>query len=614
MTFEAWYTVGTIVLVIAALMTNRVSVDVAMFGGLTLLLIGNLVFGGILPLESGIRGFAHPALIMIGALFVIAAGLQETGGMEIIARRLLGRPRSVTGAQFRLMTPVALMSACMNNTPIVAMYLPIVNDWARKIRVSPSKLYMPLSFAAILGGKITLIGTASNIVVMGLYVQYLRDPSQSAWLADLVSSPSAQKQFWGVAALGIPTSIAGLAVIMVFGRWLLPERRSVRENVIDSRQYVVEMVVQPDSPIVGQSIEQAGLRHLPGLYLSKLERGGKVIPAVSPMERIEAGDRLGFAGILESVVDLRKIRGLLPDTDQVEKVAVNRGLRALVEAVVAHNSPLVGRTVRESRFRTKYNAAIIAVHRNGEQINAKVGDIVLRPGDTLLLETHSGFVSAFRNSDDFYLVSEVEGARPIRHERAGLALAILGLLIAMLTLTPVPPMISALICAGLMVGTRCLTGTIARSSINWQVLIVIGAALGMGAALRETKAAEQIAHEILSLCAGFGPRGMLAVLFVLTVIFAQLITSYGTAVLMFPITMVTAQDLGLSPEPFVFSLMIAAGSTYLSPISYQTNLMVYNLGGYRFADYARLGLPITIVLTIICALLAPIVFPFHPGS
>lgn len=613
---EAWFTVATIGLVIAALATDRIGADTAMVGGLTLLMFGDVFMPGtVLPPEVGIAGFAHPSIVIIGGLFVVAAGLQETGGIEIVARRLLGRPRTIAGAQFRMMVPVSVMSGFMNNTPIVAMYLPIISDWARKLRISPSKLYMPLSFAAIMGGKLTLIGTASNIVIMGLFVGYVTDASGATaeWLAAVGGGElSPRTTFWGVAVLGVPTTFVGIIVVIGLSRWLLPERRPSSQDILDARQYQVEMVVADDAPIVGQSIEQAGLRHLPGLFLTKIERGDRTLPAVPPEERLRAGDRLWFAGILESVVDLRKVRGLLPATNQVKKLSAARSARTLVEAVVAHDSPLVGRSVRASQFRTRYNAAIIAVHRRGGQVEAKVGDIVLRSGDTILLETHSGWVNAFRNGHDFYLVSQVEGSRPVRHERAWIALGILLVVIFMLTATSVSPAITALVGAGLMVLTRCVTGTEARNSVNWQVLLVIGAALGMGAALTESGAADVIAWKMLDIFDGAGPGTMLLVLFLVASTFSQLITAAGSAVLMFPITMVAARDLGVSPVPFVFTLMVAAGSTYLSPVAYQTNLMVYAPGGYRFFDYARLGIPLTISMAIVCALVAPLVFPFLP--
>ncbi|MCH7798222.1 MAG: SLC13 family permease [Planctomycetes bacterium] len=620
---EAWFTVGTITLVILALISNRISVDVAMIGGLTLLMVGDFFFGYLRDqyvfsdFSRAISGFAHPALLMIASLFVVAAGLQETGGMEAVAQKLLGRPRSVAMAQVRLMAPVALMSGFMNNTPIVAMYLPIVNNWARKLRLSPSKLFMPLSFGAILGGKLTLIGSASNIVVMGLYLSYWRVPANTSWIEQLgVREMSETMQFWGIAAIGIPCTVAGLVLIVIASKWLLPERRPADAIGIDARRYQVEMLVKDDSPIVGKSIEEAGLRHLPGLYLVQIERDGTVLPAVSPDEKLKANDRLAFVGILESVVDLRKIRGLDPATDQVLKVAAAQPLRTLVEAVVSRNSPLVGQTVRTSRFRTIYNAAIIAVYRDGQSIHSKIGDITLQPGDTLLLDTHTGFVSAYRNSTDFYLVSTVEGSRPIRYERAWLSLAILGALVFMLTVVPIQPVAAAMLCAMAMVVTRCVSGTVARGAVNWQVLIVIASALGMGSALEDSGAAAAITVALRALCDGAGiashPHAMLLVMFLLAAGFSQLITNNGAAVLMFPIVMATAKQLEVNPEPFVLSLMVAAGSSFMSPVAYQTNLMVYGPGGYRFMDYVRLGLPLTLLVAILSTFFAPLFFPFHP--
>ncbi len=620
---EAWFTVGTIVLVMLALVSNRMSVDVAMIGGLTILMAGDFLGGYFgdrhiwTAFDRSISGFAHPALLMIAALFVVAAGLQETGGMAAVAQRILGRPKSVPGAQLRLMVPVALMSGFMNNTPIVAMYLPIVSDWARKLRISPSKLFMPLSFGAILGGKLTLIGTASNIVVMALYLNYWTVGDNIAWLTQLgVTQFSENAQFWGIAVIGIPTTVAGVAMIAIASKWLLPERRPAATVQLDARRYQVQMLVKAESPVVGKSIEEAGLRHLPGLYLSHIERAGNVLPAVSPDQVLSAGDRLAFVGILESVVDLRKIRGLVPATDQVEKVSAARPMRTLVEAVVSRNSPLVGRTVRISRFRTVYNAAIIAVYRDAESIHAKIGDIVLEPGDTLLLDTHAGFVSAYRNSTDFYLVSTVEGSRPVRYERAWLSLAILGALVLMLTVVPIQPVVAAMLCAMVMIGTRCVTGTIARSAVNWQVLIVIASALGMGRALEDSGAAAAISDVLFMFCETVGiashPHAMLLVMFLLAAGFSQLITNNGAAVLVFPIVMATARQLNVNPEPFVLTLMVAAGSSFLSPVAYQTNLMVYGPGGYKFIDFVRLGAPLTLLIAVLSTFFAPLFFPFHP--
>lgn len=597
---QAWFSIAVVAAIVLVLALDLAAVEVAMLAGLAA-----LVLGGAVDLEPALSGFAHPAVLMIAALFVVAAGLTATGVTQHLAQGMLGRPLGVAAAQLRLMGQVALLSAFLNNTPIVAMYLPIVYDWARKIRISPSKLYMPLSFAAILGGRLTLIGSSSNLVIMGLFVAWTASNPGAAQL-------SAAERFWGPALLGLPAAAGGLLYIVIASRWLLPERKTAIQDQLDSRRYTVEMEVRPDSTIVGKSIETAGLRHLPGLYLAQIVRGEQSIPAPSPDWIIQAGDVLSFAGILESVVDLRKIRGLVPATDQVAKVSSEEHERLLVEAVVSHNSPLVGRTVRAARFRTTYNAAIIAVHRNGEQIHAKVGDIKLRAGDTLLLETHRGFVSGYRNSDDFYLVSDVPGSTPLRHERGRTAFAIFAMLVVALTFSEIPPALAALVAALAMVVTRCVTAGVARASVSVQVLAVIAAALGIGEALNQTGAAAAVSEFLLSGAAtvGFGPQGMLFLIVILTAGFAQVLTNNGAAALMFPIAMATAAELGVRPEPFVFTLILGAGTSFMTPIGYQTNLMVYGPGGYKFMDFVRMGTPLTVLIAILAALLAPLAFPF----
>jgi len=609
MSWEAWFTIGTIVLVMGALVTNRISVDVAMVGGLTLLMLM-----GIIEPTLAVSGFAHPAVIIIGAMFVIAAGLEETGGMDMLAHRLLGRPKSVSGAQVRLMAPVSAMSAVMNTTPIVAAYLPILSDWARRLRISPSKLYLPLSYGAIFGGMCTMIGTSSNITVNELFLTYLEDNSEYAARFGVTADGQLHQQFWWMSVVGVPAAILATAALILLSRWLLPARKPAIDIVSDERKYSVEMMVQPNSPIVGKTIEEAGLRHLPGLYLTEIERGRERLTAVSPETRVEANDLLHFVGIVESVVDLRKIRGLTPATDQVDKVGVPRQARQTVEAVIAHHSPLVGQTVRETQFRTRYGAAIIAVARKGHRVQKKIGDIRLQPGDTLLLVTHPGFISAHRNSNDFYLISQVAEARELRHERAWLALAILGLLVAMLAAAPFHPIVPAFFCAMLMIGTRCVTGTVARKSIRWQVLAVIGAAIGIGRAMQQTGAAEAIAHSVMDACGDFHPQVILFILFMMTSVFAQFITNNGAAVLMFPIAMIGVQDLGLNPEPFALVLLIAAGCNLMTPIAYQTNLMVYSPGGYRFTDFMRVGIPLTILIGLVASIVAPIFYPLYPEA
>ncbi len=603
MPLDGWITLGIVGLVLATLIVTRRAADMVLLAGLTLALVVPVPDGaagsgwkvGVIDPADAFIGLANPGVIAIGALFVVVAGLRQTGGVEWITRRLLGRPRHPLTARLRMVGPVAVLSAFLNNTPVVAMMIPAVSDWARKLSISPSRLLMPLSFAAILGGLCTLIGTSTNLVVNGLLIQSF--------------GPEAGLSMFEIGYIGLPVAVVGLGYLLVAGA-LLPERRpAIRALLDDPRQYTVEMLVEAGSPLVGRTIEQAGLRHLPGMYLVEIDRGGTLLAAVGPETELHAGDRLVFVGVVESVKDLQKIRGLVPATDQVFKLDRPRHERCLVEAVVSNTCPLLGKTIRAGRFRTVYDAAVIAVARNGVRVAGKVGDITLKPGDTLLLETHPNFVERMANRRDFFLVSEVADSAPLRHHRAMTALLILVAMVAAVAGGLLEMMTAALLAAGLMLASRCLTGADARRAIDWSVLLVIAAAFGLGRALETSGAAEAIAAALLA-AAGDRPWVLLALVYLATALFTELITNNAAAVLLFPIALAGAADLGVDPMPFAIVIMVAASASFLSPLGYQTNLMVYGPGGYRFTDYPRFGLPLAAIVAAITLLLVPRIWPF----
>ena len=499
-----------------------------------------------------------------------------------------------------MMVPVSLLSGVMNNTPIVAICIPIVREWSRRLKISPSHLFMPLSFAAILGGKLTLIGTASNIIVMEEWVSW----SEASGLA----GPSPLMQFLGVAAIGLPCLIVGIAFILIAAPKLLPIRKPNTQEQPNAREYQVNFVVKKGSSVIGQTIENAGLRNLPGLFLSGVERGNIQLPAVDPSFMLNEDDRLVFVGLLDSVLDLRQIRGLEPDDTQTKKLDVTDTTRTLAEAVVSTNSDIVGKTVRQSQFRARYNAVILAVHRQGQQIAAKIGDITLKPGDTLLLETHVNFRSTWRRSDEFFLISDVPGGDPTRNQRAPIALLIVAVLIAMLIWAPIDRVTVVWGCALAMVVTRCATGTEAREGLDWRVLLVIAGAIGIGKALVNTGLAADAGGGLAMIGGELGVPAMLFVVFMASAILSQFITNYAAAALLFPVGMTIAATMGIDATAIVFVLMLGVGCSFISPIGYQTNLMVYGPGGYRFLDYARLGVPLTILLGVVSAVLAPMVY------
>lgn len=589
MSFDALFSIAIMLFCFATLMLSRISPDIIMSAGLSLL----LVFGILTPQEA-LAGFANEGMLTVAVLYIVVSGLTETGAVGWIVQSLLGRPRSIAHAQLRLMMPVTILSAFLNNTPVVAVFIPAAKDWAKRHRLTLSKLMIPLSYASIAGGTCTLIGTSTNLVVNGLIQEQ-----------DNYTGLSMFELLW----IGAPIVSVVLLFLLVFSRWLLPERVPALDRYEDVRQYTVEMKVDQNSPLAGMSIEQAGLRQLPGLFLIEIERSGQLIPAVSPHEILYSNDRLVFAGIIDSVVDLQKMRGLSPATGQIFKLDGERQDRCFVEAVVSNSCPGVGKTVREAKFRSRYNAVIIALARNGERLNQKIGDIILRPGDTLLLESRASFVQQQHNSRDFFLISEIGDSHPLNHDRAITAIVIVLSMILTVSFGWLSMLKASLLAAGMMIITRCIDGRIARLAPDWQVLVVIATAFGIGTAIHKTGAAIAIAEILISLANGT-PWLTLAMVFLLTAGFTAMATNNVAAVLMFPIALEAANTLQVSVMPFAITIMVAASASFATPIGYQTNLMVFNAGGYRSIDFFRIGFPLTVLVGIVTLAITPLVWKF----
>ncbi|MBW3566601.1 MAG: SLC13 family permease, partial [Proteobacteria bacterium] len=446
--------------------------------------------------------------------------------------------------------------------------------------------------AAILGGTCTLIGTSTNLVVNGM----------------LLEETGNGFGFFELAWLGVPSSVIGITYVLIASQWLLPARVPVMERLRDPREYTVEMLVEQASPLEGKTIEDAGLRQLPGLFLVEIDRDGTVIPAVGPRERLRGNDRLVFAGVTESIADLQKIKGLVPATNQVFKLSSERSERMLIEAVVSGTAGFVGKTIKESRFRNLYDSVVIAVARNGQRIDRKIGDIRMRPGDTLLLESDREFAGRHANNRDFLLLKPLESSPTYRHDRGWIAWLILLGVVVTATFGILDTLTAALAGAGAMVVTRCCTGAEARRSIDIEVLIVIACAFALGEALDRSGAAGALAGSILALT-GDHPFAVLAVIYFTTVLMTEMITNNAAAVLMFPLAYAVANSLDLNFMPFAIAITFAASASFATPIGYQTNLMVYGPGGYRFTDYIRFGLPLNILLGVTALFIIPQVWP-----
>lgn len=589
MSWEAILTLLVLFGCFSLLATNRYAPDFVLIGGVVVLLSA-----GVINPSEALAGLANPGMVTVALLYVVVSGLQETGGINWLVENLLGRPKNLAQAQMKVMLPVAGLSAFLNNTPVVAMFIPALQDWTRRYQLSPSKLMLPMSYAAIAGGVCTLIGTSTNLVVNGLLMTETDLPPLG---------------MFDITWLGLPVAITVIVFTSVFSRCCLPERKPALSTLTNVREYTIEMKVTSASPFIGKTIEDAGLRQLPSLYLIEIERDGDILPAVSSHERLHVNDRLVFTGVIDSVVDLQKIRGLELATDQVFKIDAPQQDRHLVEAVVSNTSPLVGKTIREGRFRTIYNAAVIAVARNGERINRKIGDITLHAGDTLLLESDHDFLAQQCYSRDFFLVSYVGDAPKLSHQRTPLALIVLIGMVLSVALGLLSMLKAAFLAAAGMLLLRCTHERAVRRAIDWQVLLVIAASFGIGHALAKTGAALAVADFFIVLADG-SAFAALIIIFFLTALLTSLATNNAAAVIMFPLAISTSEQLNVGLMPFAMTIMIAASASFATPIGYQTNLMVYGPGGYHFVDYLKIGLPLTLLVGLVTVTLAPMLWAF----
>lgn len=582
-------TLAVVAAVVVLLAATRIDTDVVLVGAMI-----TLTLLGILTPEAALQGFASAGVMTIAALYVVVAGLRETGAMAWISRAVLGRPRSLTLAQSKLMLVTGSLSAVVNNTPIVALFIPIAQEWSSRFGYSISKLLLPMNHLVILAGTCTLIGTSTNLVVNGLLVKTVPDAGLS--LFSLV---------W----IGLPLTVIGFVYILVASRFLLPDRTGAVEQLENAREYAVEARVLPNGPMVGRTISGVGLRGMKHAYVLDIHRGDRLLTAVGPGEVLQANDRVTFVGIVDAVNELRRMPGLMVAEDQTYQLNLKHAQRCLVELVLAPISPLVHQTVKESNFRSRYNAAIISISREGARLEGKLGDVRLRPGDTLLVEAEQGFVARHKYTRDFLLVSRLQDSTPPNFAKAPIAFAILLGMLVVSAFELIPLFQAAFIAAGLMVATGCVRLGIARRSVEYSVLAGIAASFALGFALAESGAAALLADWIGDLARG-NPFWALVVLYVATVVLTEIVTNNAAGVLMFPIAMAVAQDGGVNFMPYVITIMIGASVGFITPLGYQTNLMVYGPGGYRWADYIRFGTPLSLLIGIAAVLIIPRVWPF----
>ncbi len=594
MGFDAWLTLIVVVGTVAALATERVPLPHGILVAVSILLVA-----GVVEVGEAFSGFSNPAPLSVAALYVLTGAVEKSGALEHLTARMLGSGNggSDRWRLARAMVPTAAVSGFLNNTPIVAMVAPAVASWARRVGRPVSFFLMPISFAAILGGMVTIIGTSTNLVVAGLMEANGQEPLG----------------LFEITRVGLPLAVVGLFFLIVAAPLVVPARKAPGEEVSkQAREFTVDMTVQPDGPLVGKTVADAGLRNLQGVFLIEIEREGRQIAPVRPDRVLRAKDRLIFAGNVGRVLDLQRIPGLTPAEEHHFGVTDQEHGRRFYEVVVSGGSPLAGSSLKQVGFRARYGAAVFAIHRAGERVAGKLGETPIGAGDVLLLVADGGWGRRWRDHRDFLVVSPLSGGPPLIPRKARIVgLVALGLVVSVGT--GVLDILPAAMVAGLaLIGFRVITRTEARDAVDLEIVVAIAAAFGLGAAMTETGLASTLAEGLVAGFEGFGDLGLLAGVLLATVALTELITNNAAAVLMFPIALAAATEAGMDPRPFAVAVAVGGSLSFLTPIGYQTNTMVYGMGGYRFSDFVRLGAFLTPVMLVLAVLLIPLGWPLRP--
>ncbi|MGA9596071.1 MAG: SLC13 family permease [Acidimicrobiia bacterium] len=575
MTTDGWLTLLVLVATLGLLAWNRMPPPAVVLSATIALLVTEVIDS-----SQAFSGFSNPAPITVAALYVLAAAAQKTGLLVPVTSRLLGSGKT-RGTLARLLLPAAGASAFLNNTPLVAILMPDVIGWARRHGLSASRFLLPLSYAAILGGTLTLLGTSTNLVVSGLLQERGQEPFG----------------LFEITRIGGPVVVVGLALLLVTAK-LLPERRSVAEQAAaEVREFTVDMSVVSAGPVDGSTVTGAGLRDLNGVYLVQIDRAGRIITPVNPEEVLRGGDRLTFAGDVSQVVDLQRMRGLR-SAEEEHLLEVDGPGHTFFEAVIGRSSPLSGRTLKEVDFRRRHAAAVVAIHRDGHRVAEKLGQIQLRPGDTMLLVADLRFERQWRHSHDFLLATRLGGPPPSATRKAPLVGVIAVAMILLAAFNILPILEGALLAAGLLVITQTLSMAEARDAIDLNVIVLIGAAFGLGAAVDSTGLAGQVASGFVSALDMFGRAGIVLGVVAATLLLTEVVTNNAAAVVVLPIALNIAATAGIDPRSMAMAVAVAASASFLTPIGYQTNTMVYGPGGYRFTDYLRVGAPMTLAVLV----------------
>ncbi|MDN5349600.1 MAG: hypothetical protein PWQ54_996 [Bacteroidales bacterium] len=582
--FEGYIVIAVIIFLIVSLYLNKIGPGFTFMIGIAVL----GVFKVITPQEI-LSGFANEQIAVVVMLLLLGDIIRRSGLLDRLFDRTFSKAKTYRSFMARMTITVAGFSAFLNNTPLVAIMMPYVSSWSKKNGIAPSKLLIPLSYAAILGGTATLIGTSTNLVVAGMVTdQFIVEDLEPLEIFDFT-------------LVGLTMTFLGVIYLIVFGNKLLPEKKHAIENLeMQNREFIAEVRIANDAEYDGKTLEETGLKTINGLLLVEILRKGQSLNPITPETILRKDDVLLYAGETDSITEMVASRSGLR-LSQLGMYARKRQT-SIIEVVISYNSTLISKTASTSNFRAKYDAAIIAVHRNGERVSGTLGDVKLAAGDVLLLVAGQDFEQRAMDAHDFYIISRLRELKkqPFYKQFVLIGGTLIAIIASALGFVKLFTAILSLVL--LVTLLKVVSPKDIAKSIDFNLLLIISLSLALGTAMIKSGVAEVFADFAFGIFKPFGIVGVLIGIFLITNLLGSFITNKAAVALVFPIAVSMALELGINPKPFILTVAFAGAASFLTPIGYQTNLMVYGPGGYNFTDYFKIGLPLTILYMIVTVL------------
>ena len=589
LSIKAWITIVTVLSIFVVMARTRIPAEIAFLAALTVLLVT-----GVVTEEEGMAGFGSEPVVVHAAFFVIIAGLMQSGVLYWLTKNVLGDPKNYHRAIVKLMIPTSVLAALLNSVNVVALFIDAVKIWSRKLNTAPSKLLLPLSYAATLGGMCTLLGNSSNLIIAGLYMH---------------QSGEAMNIFEPLLP-GLVLTVVGVLLVIIFQRFI-PSRESAEQSFETTSDYTVELLVPTDNPAVGCAVEEAGLMKVKGGSLVEIVRFDKeIIMPVKKDEWVLGGDRLIYAGQINEILELKRTHGLAAADHHVWSINDIDSKRKMRTAYVSFGSELIGTSMTENDFEQKNDVALVAVARQGKRVKGQPREIRLQAGDTLLLECSPKDEEKLEQNNRRSLTFFDSHFVPQLGRKTVISAVILVMMFLVSTFHLLPLMAITMMAAGAMLLTKCCRMDNVVKYIEWELILILGATVVFSVAITKTGIADVIARDVLELC-GSNPYVVMAVMCLMASIVSEFVSDVGSAAVFFPIMYQQAMLMGCNPMPFVMSLMLSVTISFASPIGSSTHMLIYGPGSFRFTDFARLGVVMHIVLLAVMLVIVNLIYPLY---